>query len=109
MTVSHILHLEVVGFLWALAATVFLQILTRRIKLDGLFSENNAPGKVSPGRVQLLLATFAASATYLARVANSTNGNMPDIDPNWLYLFGGSGGLFALEQGWAAWKKRKKV
>jgi len=109
MTVAHILHLEVMGFLWALAGIVVYRILTRRIKIDGLLSEDNDPGKVSAGRVQLLLATFAASATYLAKVANATDGNMPDIDPNWLYVLGGSGGIFALEQGWDAWKKRKKV
>jgi hypothetical protein len=109
MTVAHILHFEMMGFLWALAATVFIQILTRRIKLNGILSEDNVPGKVSPGRVQLMLATFAASITYLSQVANSSNGTMPDIDPNWLYLFGGSGSIYALEQGWAAWKRRKKV
>lgn len=107
MTVAHILHLEVVAFLYALAATVFVQVLVGRIKFDGLFSQKGA-SQTSPGRIQLLLATLAASASYLGQVANSTDGKMPNVDANWLYLFGGSSSIYALEKAWAAWKARKK-
>jgi len=107
MTVTRILHLEVLVFLYALAATVFFQVLTRRINPAGLFSQKGAAGQLSPGRVQLLLATIAASATYLTQVANATNGKMPDVDVNWLYVFGGSGGIYALGKAWAAWSGKK--
>ena len=107
MTVTRFLHLEVLAFLYALAATTFFHILTRRIQSAGLFSQGGAAGQVSPGRVQLLLATIATSATYLTQVANSTNGTMPDVNVNWLYVFGGSGGIYALEKVWAAWNQRK--
>jgi hypothetical protein len=106
MTVTRFLHLEVLAFLCALAATIFIQILTRRIQLAGLLSQSGGAGKVSPGRVQLLLATIATSATYLAQVASATNGKMPDVDVTWLYLFGGSGSIYALEKAWAAWNRR---
>jgi hypothetical protein len=107
MTVTRSLQLEVLAFLYALAATTFWQILTRRIQTSGLLSQNGASGQTSPGRVQLLLATIAMSATYLTQVANTTNGNLPDVNANWLYLFGGSGGIYALEKAWVAWNQRK--
>jgi hypothetical protein len=47
------------------------------------------------------------SATYLTQVANATNGKMPDVNVNWLYLFGGSGSIYALEKAWVAWNQRK--
>ncbi|MFY9852581.1 MAG: hypothetical protein WAK26_01730 [Terracidiphilus sp.] len=107
MTVTRFLHLEVLAFLYALAATAFFQILTGRIQSAGLFSQSGSGGQTSPGRVQLLLATIATSATYLAQVANVTNGKMPDVNVNWLYVFGGSGSVYALEKAWAAWNQRK--
>jgi hypothetical protein len=107
MPVGHILHLEVLGFLYALGGTVFYRILTNRIRVEGLFSQKDASDQTSPGRVQLLLATIAASVSYLAQVANTTNGKMPDVDVNWLYLFGGSSGVYALEKAWTAWGKKK--
>jgi hypothetical protein len=107
MSVAHILHLEVVAFLYALAVTVFYRILTRQIQVTGLLSEKGADGETSPGRIQLLLATIAASASYIAQVANTTNGKMPDVDVNWLYLFGGSSSIYALEKAWATWGKKK--
>lgn len=108
MSVAHILHLEAVAFLYALAATVFYQILAQRIHIAGLFSQKGAAGQTSPGRIQLLLATIAASASYLAQVANTTHGKMPDVDVSWLYLFGGSSSIYALEKAWAAWNSKKK-
>lgn len=108
MPVAQILHLEVLAFLYALGVTVFYRILTNRINAAGLFSQKDAAGQTSPGRVQLLLATIAASTSYLAQVANTTNGKMPDVDVNWLYLFGGSSSIYALEKAWAAWSGKKK-
>jgi hypothetical protein len=32
---------------------------------------------------------------------------MPDVDVNWLYLFGGSSSIYALEKAWATWGKKK--
>lgn len=107
MTPTRILHLEGLVFLYALAATVFFQILTRRIKVAGLFAQKGVAGQVSPGRIQLLLATIAASASYLTQVANATNGKMPDVGVNWLYVFGGSGGIYALGKAWAIWNGKK--
>jgi hypothetical protein len=107
MTPSRLLHLEILGFLYALAATVAFQLLTRRINTAGMLSQKGS-GQVSPGRIQLLLATIAASASYLTQVANTTNGTMPDFDMNWLYVFGGSSGIYVIEKAWATWNGRNK-
>lgn len=107
MTLSRVLHFEVLFILYALAATVFYQILTGRINLSGILSHKSGSGQLSPGRVQLLLATIAASASYLTQVAKATNGKLPDMDANWLYVFGGSSGIYALEKAWNVWSGRK--
>ena len=108
MTLSRILHFEVLAFLYALGATVLFQILTRRINLAGVLGQKDGDGQVSPGRIQLLLATLAASASYLTQVSNATNGTMPDVGANWLYLFGGSSGIYVLEKAWKTWSARNK-
>jgi len=107
MALSRIFHFEVLAFLYALGATVCYQILNGRINLTGAFSQKGAAGQVSPGRIQLLVSTIAASATYLTQVGNATNGKMPDFDVKWLYVIGGSSGIYALEKAWAAWNARR--
>jgi hypothetical protein len=107
MPATRILEFEVQGFLICLAATIAWQMLTRQIPLTGLLLQKDSGGSVSPGRIQLLLATIAACGSYLAEVARSTDGKMPDVSANWLYLFGGSSGIYALEKIWSAWSNRK--
>jgi len=94
MSLSRVLDVEVLGFLYLLAAVVFVQILTRRINTGGLIKQKNQSKRVSPERIQLLLATIAASATYFSQVRSSTSGTLPDISPQWLYVFGGSSGIY---------------
>src|SRR5664279_5812212 len=61
MSIIRILHFELLGFLYALAAVVAFQLLTGRINLAGVMSQKdpNNPDQTSPERVQLLLATIA--------------------------------------------------
>ena len=98
---ERVLAIEAQGFLLALAVCLVFQMLTGRINLRGLLMAKNGSGQVTPGRVQLLLATFAAGAHYLSQVAAASGtGKMPDVGPEWLYLFGGSSGIYALEKAW---------
>lgn len=99
-----ILHFEGLVFLYALAATVAWQILTRRINLKGILERKDGSGQTSPERIQLLLATIAAAAHYLSQVAQAPSGTLPDIDNNWLYLTGGSSGFYALHKAWNIFK-----
>lgn len=121
MTPARLLHLEMQAFLFLMTATIAWQLLTRRINLSGLFyqkirmPESGAPDdgpRVSAGRVQLLLATIAASADFLTNVAKSTNGQMPDISQTWLQVLGASSGVYLLDKTVAAvglWLKTQKI
>lgn len=108
MSFGRILHFELLGFLFALAAVVLFQLLTGRINLAGVISQKdpNNPNQTSPERVQLLLATIAAAATYLAEVAKNTSGTMPDVSNQWLYVMGGSSSLYVLGKAWNTWRSR---
>jgi hypothetical protein len=106
MRLARLLDLELLGFVYALAASIIFQLLTRRINLDGLLQHKDGSGNLSPGRVQLLIATIAACARYLSQLQSSTSTNLPDIDSTWLYLFGGSSGIYALEKAWAFWNEK---
>lgn len=107
MSLIRILHFELLGFLCALAAVVLFQIATRRINLDGLITHKDGSYQVSPERIQLLLATIAASATYFSQVVTSTSGNLPDISSQWLYLFAGSSGIYVAGKAWVTYKITK--
>ena len=108
MDLTRIFHIEVLGFLYALAAIITWQALTGRISLNGLLSDKGGQGQTSPGRIQLLLATMFACASYLGDVAKVTDGNLPPVSQNMLYIFGGSSGIYALEKAWAMWNNNKK-
>ncbi len=102
-----ILHFELLGFLYLLAAVVVLQIAMRRINLDGLITHKDGSNQVSPERIQLLLATIAASATYFSQVASSTGGTLPDVSSQWLYLLGGSSGIYVAGKAWVTYNLKK--
>lgn len=105
MSIVRVLHFEVVGFLYALAAVVLYQMLTGGINLSGLLTQKDGTSQTSPERIQLLLATIAASASYLGEVLKNTSGTLPDVSNNWLYLMGGSSGIYALRKAWTTWNK----
>lgn len=107
MPITRILHLELLGFLYGLAGIVAYQMLTGRINLKGLFQRKDGSAQTSPERIQLLLATIAAAANYLGEVAKSPGGTMPDVSNQWLYLMGGSSGIYALRKAWKTWNTTK--
>ena len=107
MSLVRILRFELLGFLYLLAAVVLFQIATRRIKLAGLITHKDGSDRVSPERIQLLLMTIAASATYFSQVAASTSGKMPDVSAQWLYLFGGSSGIYVAGKAWVTYNIKK--
>ena len=96
MQVTSILHFEGWVFLSLLGAIVAYRLLTGRINLRGLFSRKGSSNSVSPERIQLLLATLVMSADYLTSVAHATGSAMPDVTPQWLYLMGGSSGIYVV-------------
>ena len=93
MTPTQVLLLEGRLFLILLAATLVWMMLTRRIATNGLLQR--ADGGISPERLQLLIATVVISGHLLLGVLTTDTTTMPEIDPGWLYGFGGSGALYA--------------
>jgi hypothetical protein len=108
MPIGRILHFELLGFLFALAVVVFYQMMTGRINMAGVLSgkDPNNPNQTSPERVQLLLATIAAAATYMGDVAKNSSGTMPDVSNQWLYLMGGSSSIYVLRKAWTTWNSK---
>jgi hypothetical protein len=104
MPIIRILHFELLGFLYLMAAAVACQMLIGRINVAGLFQQKDGSAQTSPERIQLLLATIAAAANYAGEIAKTTSGNMPDVSSNWLYLMGGSSGLYVARKAWTTWK-----
>jgi hypothetical protein len=90
-----LLQLEVRGFLLLLTAILAYRLLTRRIALAGLLARKDDGGRISPERVQLLLATLGLSAKYLSEVLQGGTAAMPDVSADWLIVFGGSSGIYA--------------
>jgi hypothetical protein len=106
ISITRLLHFEIVGFLYALAAVVVFQMLNGRINVTGLLSQKGRSNETSPERIQLLLATLAAGASYLGQVVHSANGQLPEISNTWLYLMGGSSGIYTLRKAWTAWSNK---
>ena len=106
MTLTRMLHLEMLVFLYSLAAVVGYQMFTGQINTAGLLQRKDGSGQTSPERIQLLLATIAAAASYLSEVTRSSGGNLPDVSNNWLYLMGGSSGIYALRKAWKTFSSK---
>jgi hypothetical protein len=94
MLLAKLCTLEGVAFVYALASVVAYKLLTSRINAKGLFLDKSGSGGVRPERVQLLISTIVIAGKYLADVFSTSNPTLPQIDSGWLYLFGGSTGLY---------------
>lgn len=106
MTPTNLLLLEGRVFLILLAATLGWMLLTRRIAAAGLLLRDD--GAVSPERVQLLITTFVVSGHLLLGVLTTKTTTMPEIDPAWLYGFGGSGVVYASVKAVTSMGRRKQ-
>jgi hypothetical protein len=98
MSLANILHLEIVLFIYALAFVVAYGLLTSRINIRGLFSDKSGSGSVRPERIQLLIVTITLAAKYIADVSGSAASTFPKVDSEWLYLFGGSNGIYVVRK-----------
>lgn len=88
---------EILIFLVALAATIVFQLMTGQINTDGLLRTKlgDARGKLSPERVQLLVATLGAAMYYVLQVSTNPNsGTLPDVPQTWPAMLGGSNLLY---------------
>lgn len=81
---------------------VVFQMLTRRIRLEGLLRLKDGSGAVSAARVQLLIVTLATAGNYLSQLPNASGKALPDINAMWVYGFGVSGGIYVVQKVWSA-------
>jgi hypothetical protein len=107
MPITRILNFEILGFLFALVATLAWQMLIGRINLKGLLRRKDGSAQLSPERILLLLVALAVCAMYLAEEVHSISGNMPDVTNNWLYLFGGCSGIYLARKAWSMRNRSK--
>jgi hypothetical protein len=94
MSLVMLLDLEATTFVYGLAFVVVYELLTSRINMKGLFIDKSGSGRLRPERVQLLIATVALASKYLVDVSSTTMTALPPLDAGWLYLFGGSSGVY---------------
>lgn len=106
MDPAAILRWEGTSFLHLLGALIVVKMLTRKIRMDGLFSSKRGPKGVTAERVQLLVTTLAIGAKYLSDAAYSSNGAMPNVSSGLLYLAGGSSGIYASVKAIKTWSTR---
>src|ERR1700722_11002638 len=98
MLVARLLGLEAVGFVYALAPLVAYRLLTSQINARGLLLDKAGSGSVRPERVQLMIATTVVAGKFLADSFGSKTLALPTIDHDWLYLLGGSSGIYILRK-----------
>jgi hypothetical protein len=101
-----ILHWEMLGFFWLLAVTLAYRMLTREINLRGLLTDSIHRERVSPERVQLLVASLTISAQYAGAVLRAKGGTMPDVGTTSLVLLGASSGLYGAVKAFKMLQKR---
>jgi len=94
MSVVQLLGLEAVGFVYAMAALVAYRLVTSQINTRGLLLDKAGSGAVRPERVQLMITTIVVAGKFLADAFNSKTLALPTIDSDWLYLLGGSSGIY---------------
>lgn len=90
---TSLVRLEIWVFAIGLTGLVAYQILTGVINLDRLYSDGR--GRLSPGRLQLLMVTLAAALAYVVQAGEvAASGQLPAIPEELLLIFGGSASVY---------------
>ena len=107
MDLISLAHWEVNLFVYGLAATIAIKMLTGEVNTRYLLYGMNRDGKryFSPERVQMLVATLAIAMQYLTLVQRAPVGVLPDLPPGSLELLGLSHAVYLGGKGFAAFRK----
>jgi hypothetical protein len=97
-TLVSVARLEVSFILIGMAIVVAYQMLTGRINVRGLLSDTE-DGSFSVSRAQLLVLSLVGLILFIARVAGSQIGTLPDVPQELLLVVGGSNGVYLLVKG----------
>lgn len=85
---SNVLFYELLFLLTALAAIVLYRLVTRQINTDGLLQDKSGSRALSPGRLQMLVATFLFAIYFVTEVVQEQK--LPDLPKEYLFALGGS-------------------
>jgi hypothetical protein len=98
---------EITVFVYGLAATVVIKLLTGEINTRFLLYGLRRDGSryFSPERVQMLLATFAVAMQYLLLAQRAAPGSMPSLPDGSLELLGLSHAAYLGGKGFTAFRK----
>lgn len=84
-------------FLGALAVIVLAKIVTNKIDLEWLISEDN--GHASMSRFQLLIFTFVIAISFIRLTESSKDNKFPEVNSGVLTLLGISASTYAVGKG----------
>ncbi len=97
-TLVTVARLEVLFILIGMAIVIAYRMLTGRINVRGLLSDRE-DGGFSVSRAQLLVLTLVGLILFIARVAGSKPGTLPDVPQELLAAVGGSNGVYLVVKG----------
>ena len=96
-TLATVLRWELILVLIALAAIVAYRMITQQINVTGLLMDKTGGRIISPGRIQMLMASIGMAAYYLMLVFESKDkGRLPELPNEYLAAFGASQSIFLL-------------
>jgi hypothetical protein len=118
-TLATILRYELILLLTALALVVGYRLLTHQINVKGLLMDKTSGRAISPGRLQMLIATLSIAGYYLMMVVDTNDKTrLPELPneyvaalgaSNSIYLLGKLYGRFATTLGFASPKVRERA
>ncbi len=90
------------GWIGALTVVITLALLNGDINMRGVLEKKplTRAGELSPERVQLMVITIAAAATYLTKLPSWTDATkLPELDTAWLTAASVSNGIYMIGKG----------
>ncbi len=94
---DHMLIWHLMVLLFALAAALIIKMMTGAIITHGLLTDP-VTHRVSPLRVQNLLAMLTVATVYITKLANNPGAEFPKLDNSMLALIAGSNAGILLPQ-----------
>ncbi|MGD0230716.1 MAG: hypothetical protein ABSC19_10215 [Syntrophorhabdales bacterium] len=108
MDIGTFMKAEASLFLALLFATVIYFMLTGRINMKGLLNDK-CHGRISPGRIQLLVVAMTSFVVYILNALHSPNtGTLPAFPHDPLLIFGGSNVVYLSGKFYSALQNRGK-
>jgi hypothetical protein len=95
--VAPLLFFSLRVFLCALGALIAFRLLNGTISMRGMLKDRETGG-ISALRLQMLIATLIAGASYASAIHRQTAAQLPQVDATLLALVTGSNGLVLIKR-----------